>query len=100
MAIRNLADHPLSFVTVRELAEYWLVSQKQIRRHVASGCLQGIRVGPRLYRVTVASALALERAFAQSAAPADSRDKLRQPAPPENPAGEHMLADPSEEPLT
>jgi excisionase family DNA binding protein len=70
MAIRNLAEHPVSFVTVRELADYWLVSQKQIRKHVAAGCLQGIRVGPRLYRITVASALALEQAFAQTAAAA------------------------------
>lgn len=69
MAIRNLAEHPVSFVTVRELAEYWLVSQKQVRKHVASGRLQGIRVGPRLYRITVASALALERAFTQTAVP-------------------------------
>lgn len=68
MAIRNLAEHPVSFVTVRELADYWLVSQKQIRKHVAAGCLQGIRVGPRLYRITVASALALEQAFAAAGA--------------------------------
>ncbi|HET9395244.1 MAG TPA: hypothetical protein VFO36_04235 [Nitrospiraceae bacterium] len=75
MAIRNLAEHPVSFVTVRELADYWLVSQKQVRKHVATGRLQGIRVGPRLYRITVASALALEQAFAQTA----MSDKLSTP---------------------
>ena len=81
MAIRSLTEHPVSFVTVRELADYWLVSQKQIRKHVATGCLQGIRVGPRLYRITVASALALEQAFAQTAAAGARPDKLRAPVP-------------------
>lgn len=61
MAIRDLSNHPQPYVTVRELAEYWLVSQKQVRKHIAAGLLQGIRLGPRLYRVTVASAIALER---------------------------------------
>jgi excisionase family DNA binding protein len=62
MAIYNLADHGVSYVTVRELAEYWRVSQKQIRRRVAAGYLQGLRLGPRLCRITVASALAFEQA--------------------------------------
>jgi hypothetical protein len=62
MAIHNLADHSVSYVTVRELAQYWRVSQKQIRRHVAAGYLQGLRLGPRLCRITVASALAFEQA--------------------------------------
>jgi excisionase family DNA binding protein len=100
MAIRSLSEHPLSFVTVRELAEYWLVSQKQIRRHVASGCLQGIRVGPRLYRITVASALALEQAFERSAVAAATQNKVRLSAPQEDAARKNILADPSEEPLT
>jgi len=62
VAIHNLADHDVPYVTVRELAEYWRVSQKQIRRRVAAGHLSGLRLGPRLWRITVASALAFERA--------------------------------------
>jgi excisionase family DNA binding protein len=66
MAIRNLATHALPYVTVRELAEYWRVSQKQIRQRVAAGNLSGLRLGPRLCRISVASALAFERASEQA----------------------------------
>ncbi len=72
MPIRNLAEHPLAWVTVRELAEYWLVSQRHVRQQVAAGVLEGIRLGPRLHRISVASALALERGLTrggQRAAP-------------------------------
>jgi hypothetical protein len=66
MAIHNLAEHAVPYVTVRELAEYWRVSQKQIRRRVAAGFLSGLRLGPRICRITVASALAFERASEQA----------------------------------
>jgi excisionase family DNA binding protein len=66
MAIHNLANHAAPYVTVRELAEYWRVSQKQVRRRVASGSLRGLRLGPRIWRITVASALAFERASEQA----------------------------------
>jgi hypothetical protein len=64
MAINDLATHASPYVTVRELAEYWRVSQKQIRQRVATGHLSGLRIGPRICRISVASALAFERASA------------------------------------
>jgi excisionase family DNA binding protein len=66
MAIYNLANHAAPYVTVRELAEYWRVSQKQIRQRVAAGHLSGLRLGPRICRISVASALAFERASEQA----------------------------------
>jgi excisionase family DNA binding protein len=66
MAIHNLANHAAPYVTVRELAEYWRVSQKQIRQRVAAGHLSGLRLGPRICRISVASALAFERASEQA----------------------------------
>jgi excisionase family DNA binding protein len=66
MAIHNLANHTAPYVTVRELAEYWRVSQRQIRQRVATGHLSGLRLGPRICRISVASALAFERASAEA----------------------------------
>ena len=66
MAIHDLANHAAPYVTVRELAEYWRVSQKQVRQRVAAGHLSGLRLGPRICRISVASALAFERASAQA----------------------------------
>jgi excisionase family DNA binding protein len=76
MAINNLATHAAPYVTVRELAEYWRVSQKQIRQRVAAGHLSGLRLGPRICRISVTSALAFERASEQA---------LMQRARPERP---------------
>ena len=66
MAITNLANHTAPYVTVRELAEYWRVSQKQIRRRVAEGHLTGLRLGPRICRINVESARAFERGSTQA----------------------------------
>ena len=66
MAIHNLANHATPYVTVRELAEYWQVSARQIRQRVAAGHLSGLRLGPRICRISVASALAFERASEQA----------------------------------
>jgi excisionase family DNA binding protein len=61
MAIQNLTTHVSRFVTVSELAAYWLVSPQQIRRQIESGALEALRLGPRLYRIPVAAALKFER---------------------------------------
>jgi len=66
MAIQNLASHAAPYVTVRELADYWRVSQRQIRQRIATGHLNGLRLGPRICRISVASALAFERASAEA----------------------------------
>jgi excisionase family DNA binding protein len=61
MSIENLARHVSRFVTVSELAAYWLVSPQQIRRHIETGELDAIRLGPRLYRIAVEDALRFEQ---------------------------------------
>lgn len=66
MAITNLSNHTSPYVTIRELAEYWRVSQKQIRRRLAEGRLIGLRLGPRICRISVASARAFERGSEQA----------------------------------
>jgi excisionase family DNA binding protein len=65
--IRNLQDHPESYVTTSALAEYWMVSRSQIYKHIEAGTLQAIRLGPRLLRISTDEALNFER-----------RSKLRQ----------------------
>jgi excisionase family DNA binding protein len=59
--IRDLATHPAHYVTVAELAEYWAVSRRQIRRRIESGTLRAICFGKRLYRVSTQQALEFER---------------------------------------
>jgi len=66
MAIHDLASHSAPYVTVRELADYWRVSQKQIRQRLAAGHLSGLQLGPRICRITVTSALSFERASEQA----------------------------------
>jgi excisionase family DNA binding protein len=48
-------------VTVTELAEYWLVSRKQIYKQIEAGTLRAIRLGPRLLRISTAQALDFEK---------------------------------------
>jgi excisionase family DNA binding protein len=59
--IRDINAHPESYVTVAELAEYWLVGRKQIYKQINAGTLPAIRLGPRLMRINTADAIAFER---------------------------------------
>jgi excisionase family DNA binding protein len=59
--IRSLKDHPSPYLTTSELAEYWLVSRKQIYKQIDAGTLKAIRLGPRLMRVSKTDALEFER---------------------------------------
>ena len=61
MPIRNLSAHPARYLTVGELAEYWAVSRQQIYKRIESGSLSAIRLGVRIYRVPIESALEYER---------------------------------------
>src|SRR4029078_1286385 len=61
MSIRDLAPHPAQFVTIAELAEYWAVSPKQIRKRIESGALPAMRFGSRPYRIGVQSARSFEQ---------------------------------------
>jgi hypothetical protein len=87
MAIQNLAKHRSRFVTVVELAAYWLVSPQQIRHHIDAGALEAVRLGPRLYRVPVEAALRFERGLTRQpsteADAAPARTEARQSKPPE-----------------
>jgi excisionase family DNA binding protein len=59
--IKSLADHPEPYVTTTDLAQYWMVSRKQIYKQIEAGTLQAIRLGPRLLRIRTAAALEFER---------------------------------------
>jgi excisionase family DNA binding protein len=59
--VRDLKTHPEPYVTVAELAEYWLVGRKQIYKQIEAGTLRAIRLGPRLLRIRTADALDFER---------------------------------------
>jgi excisionase family DNA binding protein len=59
--IQNLQDHPESYVTTSELAEYWMVSRSQIYKHIDAGTLRAIRLGPRLLRISINEALDFEK---------------------------------------
>lgn len=59
--LENLESHPEPYVTVSELADYWLVGRKQIYKQIDAGTLPAIRLGPRLLRIRTADALEFER---------------------------------------
>ena len=59
--IRDLITHPEPYVTVGELAEYWLVSRKQIYKQIDAGTLRAIKLGPRLLRISTPEAVRFEQ---------------------------------------
>lgn len=59
--IKDLHSHASPYVTTSELAEYWLVSRKQIYKQIEAGTLKAIRLGPRLLRISTAEAIEFER---------------------------------------
>src|ERR1700682_4942399 len=59
--IQNLSTHPAAYVTVSELAEYWLVSRRIIYKQIAAGTLHTIKLGPRLLRIRTVEAVDFER---------------------------------------
>jgi excisionase family DNA binding protein len=59
--LRDLAAHPEPYVTVAELADYWLVGRKQIYKQIDAGQLPAIRLGPRLMRIRTKDAIEFER---------------------------------------
>jgi excisionase family DNA binding protein len=70
MPIRDLSTHPVPYVSVGDLACYWVVSRKQIYKQIDAGTLPAIRLGPRLFRIRTMDA----RTFEQQArmCPADA----------------------------
>ena len=71
MAVRDLQSHSESYVTVAELAEYWLVGRKQIYKQIDAGTLPAIRLGPRLLRIRTSDARVFERSANMRAARED-----------------------------
>ena len=59
--IQDLKTHTAPYVTVSELADYWLVSRKLIYKQIEAGTLHTIKLGPRLLRIRTAEALDFER---------------------------------------
>jgi excisionase family DNA binding protein len=77
MRLFDLESHSEPYVTVAQLAQYWLVGRKQIYKQIDAGTLPAIRLGPRLLRIRTADALAFEKQ-------ANMRQPARRPetAPP------------------
>jgi excisionase family DNA binding protein len=68
--LADLKSHREAYVTIGELAEYWMVSRKQIYKQIAAGTLRAIRLGPRLLRIRTADAIDFEyRAKMQGPSP-------------------------------
>jgi excisionase family DNA binding protein len=59
--VNDLQQHPEPYVTVAELAAYWLVGRKQIYKQIEAGMLPAIRLGPRLMRIRTVDAIRFEQ---------------------------------------
>jgi excisionase family DNA binding protein len=59
--ITDLRAYAGTFVTVRQLSQYWDVSRKHVLKLIETGCLESIRLGPKTYRVRVQAALQFEQ---------------------------------------
>jgi|SRR5207249_8405543 len=76
--LQNLKSHREAYVTIGELAEYWLISRKQIYKQIEAGTLPAIRLGPRLFRIRTVDAVEFEqRANMQS--PSERRERAPEP---------------------
>jgi excisionase family DNA binding protein len=64
--IHDLASHSAPYVTIGELALYWGVSRRQVRKYIDAGKLEATMLGPRLVRIRTDAALELERVLIAS----------------------------------
>jgi excisionase family DNA binding protein len=80
MRLHDLQSHSEPYVTVAELAEYWLVGRKQIYKQIDAGVLPAIRLGPRLLRIRTADALEFERSANMRPSSHDTAGFASQPA--------------------
>jgi excisionase family DNA binding protein len=80
MRLKDLQTHTEPYVTVAELAEYWLVGRKQIYKQIDAGTLPAIRLGPRLLRIRTADAREFERLANMRPPQAPHREALSYPA--------------------
>jgi len=61
MHIDDLVKHPLPYVSISELADYWSVSRRYLYKQVQAGSLDAIHLGPKSCRIPKAAALEFER---------------------------------------
>jgi excisionase family DNA binding protein len=71
--LADLKSHPEAYVTIGELAEYWMVSRKQIYKQIDAGTLRAIRLGPRLLRIRTADAIEFEQRAKMKSQPQQDR---------------------------
>ena len=69
MGITNLNTHIASYVTVADLAEYWDVTRQLVYKHIESGLLPAMRLGPRCVRVRTRDAIEFERLLSSKSTP-------------------------------
>lgn len=74
MRVQDLRTHPEPYVTVAELAKYWLVGRKYIYKLIGTGRLAAIRLGPRALRVRTTDAIRFER---RSSTPSSRRPRSK-----------------------
>ncbi len=74
--ITDLASDPRPYFTVKGLAEYWVVSRKQIYKQIDAGTLPAIRLGVRLFRIGKADALEFEHQARIIAPPPERAKRL------------------------
>ena len=74
MRVQDLRTHPEPYVTVAELAKYWLVGRKYIYKLIGTGRLAAIRLGPRALRVRTIDAIRFER---RSSTPSSRRTRSK-----------------------
>lgn len=61
MHIHDLATHPSPYVSIGELADYWMVSRRYLYKQVRAGALDAIQIGPRSCRIPKTAALDFEQ---------------------------------------
>jgi len=79
MVITNLNTHAASYVTVTELAEYWEVTRQLVYKHIQSGLLPAMRLGPRCVRIRTHDAREFERILSSRALNGAARQVGRRP---------------------
>jgi hypothetical protein len=84
MAIFDLTSHPWAYVTVRELADYWRISEKRVLAHLVSGDVAGIELSPKVFRIQTRTAIEFERRarFAERTGPPRPAVKFRDRSAP------------------
>jgi excisionase family DNA binding protein len=60
LRLRDLSSHPAPYVTVDDLARYWMVSRRHIYKQIEEGKLPAIRLGPRSLRIRTSDATKFE----------------------------------------